>query len=179
MVVTRAGRLREWSKGDLRLYFVTFMVKTLTQSRLISGGAPSILPIRVPSPPPPAPNPNPNLYFQLNHTNSPPKLAWICLKNLAVLRHYVVVDGCGYTFTLNGRESWWGSTGSGGCTAKCAANGDETWLWPWQYHLSNVFLGSCWSNEYCRPFGAFLARERKKWIPISRWSLRMMGSQPT
>ena len=56
MVVTRAGRLREWSKGELQLYFVTLMVKTLTQSRLISGAAP----LNPPYPPPPT-NPNPNL----------------------------------------------------------------------------------------------------------------------
>ena len=92
------------------------------------------------------------IYFQLNNTNSPPKLAWIYLKNHAVLRHCVFVDGCGYTFTLDGQKSWWGATGSGGRTAKCAANEDETWLWPWQYHLSDVFLGSCWSNEYCVGF---------------------------
>ena len=51
VVVTRAGRLREWSKGELRLSFVTFMVKTLTQSRLISGAAP----LNPPYPPQPQP----------------------------------------------------------------------------------------------------------------------------
>ena len=56
MLVTRDGRLREWSKGELRLYFVTFMVKTLTQSRLISGAAPLNPPY-----PTPLPKPNPNL----------------------------------------------------------------------------------------------------------------------
>ena len=44
----------------------------------------------------------------------------------AVLRHCVFVDGCDYTFTLDGQKSWWGATGSGGRTAKCAANEDET-----------------------------------------------------
>ena len=39
-----------------------------------------------------------------------------------------------------------------GRTVKCAANKDETWLWPWQYHLSDVFLGSCWSIEHCVGF---------------------------
>ena len=87
------------------------------------------------------------------------------------------VNGCGYTITLDGQKSWWGATGSGGRTAKCAANEDGTWLWTLQYHLSNIFLGSCWNNEYC--IGFFLARARKKRIPISRWSLRMTGCQPT
>ena len=41
----------------------------------------------------------------------------------------------------------------------------------------NVFLGSGWGNEYCVVF--FLAQARKKWIPISRWSLRKTGCQPT
>ena len=96
------------------------------------------------------------IYFQLNNSNFPfsphkkKKLAWIYLKNHAVLRHCVFVDGCGYTFTLDGQKSWWGATGSAGRTAKCAANEDE--IWPWQYHLSNVFLGSCWSIEYCVGF---------------------------
>ena len=93
-----------------------------------------------------------NIQKSIFDTNSPPKLAWICLKSLAVLRHCVFVDGCGCTFTLDGQKSWWGATGSGGRIAKCAANEDETWPWPWQYHLSNVFLGSCWSNEYCVGF---------------------------
>ena len=66
----------------------------------------------------------------------PPKLAWICLRNHAVLRQCLFVDGCGYTFSLDGQKSWWGATGSGRRTAKCAAKEDETWLWPWQYHLS-------------------------------------------
>ena len=30
----------------------------------------------------------------------------------------------------------------------------------------------------CQFFGDFLARARKKWISISRWSLRMTGCQP-
>ena len=66
------------------------------------------------------------IYFQLNNTNSPPKLARICLKNHAVLHHCVLVDGWGYTFTLDSQKSWWGATGSGGRTVKCAANEDET-----------------------------------------------------
>ena len=84
----------------------------------------------------------------IKQSNSPPKLAWMYLKNHAVLRHCVFVDDCGYTFTLDGQKSWWSATGSGGRTAKCAANEDEIWPRPWQYHLSDVFLGSCWSNEY-------------------------------
>ena len=78
--------------------------------------------------------------FSIKQNQSPPKLAWICLKNHAVLRHCVFVDGCGYTFTLDGQKSWWGSTGSGGRTAKCAANKGETWLWPWQYILPIKFF---------------------------------------
>ena len=38
----------------------------------------------------------------------------------------VFVDGCGFTFTLDGQKSWWGATGSGGRTSKCAANENET-----------------------------------------------------
>ena len=66
------------------------------------------------------------IYFQLNNTNSPQKLARICLNNHAALLHCVFVDGCGYTFTLDGQKSWWGATGSGGRTVKGAANEDET-----------------------------------------------------
>ena len=88
------------------------------------------------------------------------KLAWIYLKNHAVLRHWVFVDGCGHTFTLDGQKSWWSATGSGGSNVKCAANEDETWLWPWQYHLSDVFLGSCWSNEYCVGFFSGTGEEK-------------------
>ena len=55
--------------------------------------------------------------FSIKQNQSRPKLAWICLKNHAVLRHCVFVDGCGYTFTLDSQKSWWGATGSGGCTA--------------------------------------------------------------
>ena len=102
------------------------------------------------------------IYFQLNSTNSPQKLAWICLKNRALLCHCVVVDSWGYTFTLDGQKSWWGATGSGGRTVKCAANEDETWLWPWQYYLSNVFLGSCWSKEYCVGFSVTFWHGRGK-----------------
>ena len=43
--------------------------------------------------------------------------------------NYCIVLYC----TLDGQESWWGATGSERRTAKCAANEDETWLWPWQY----------------------------------------------
>ena len=69
--------------------------------------------------------------FSIKQYQFPPpqkkkKLALICLTNHAVLRHCVFVDGCGYTFTLDGQKSWWGATGSGGRTAKCAANEDET-----------------------------------------------------
>ena len=110
--------------------------------------------------------------FSIKQYQFPPKLAWIYLKNHAVLRHCVFVDGCGYTFTLDGQKSWWGATGSGGRTAKCAANEDETWLWPWQYHvyLSNtcrcIFLGTCYSNECCVGFFIdFLARAREKMDP--------------
>ena len=117
-----------------------------------------------------------NLFSIKQYQFPPPKL--IYLKNHAVLSHCVFVDGGGYTFTLDGQKSWWSATGSGGRTAKCAANEDETWLWPWQYHLSDVFLGSCWSNEYCVGF-FFLTWARKKWIPISRWSLGMTWCQPT
>ena len=100
-----------------------------------------------------------------------PKLAWICLKNHAVLRH------CGYTFTLDGQKSLWGGTGSGGCTAKCAAKEDETWLWPWQCYLSMFSSAAAGVMNTVSVF--FLARARKKWIPISRWSLRMTGCQLT
>ena len=79
----------------------------------------------------------------------PKKLAWICLKTHAVLLHCVFVDGCGYTFTVDGQKSWWGVTGSGGRTAKCPPTRTKlNYAWPWQYHLSNVFLSSSWSNEY-------------------------------
>ena len=74
--------------------------------------------------------------FSIKQYQFPPKLAWICLKSHAVLRHCLFVDGCGYTFSLDGQKSWWGGTGSGGRTAKCAAKEDETWLWPWQCHIS-------------------------------------------
>ena len=116
--------------------------------------------------------------FSIKQYQFPPKLAWICLKNHAVLRHCLFVDGCGYTFSLDGQKSWWGATGSGGRTAKCAANEDETWLWPWQYHLSDVFLGSCWSNEYCVGF-FFLTRARKKMDPHKSVVFRYEGCQPT
>ena len=35
------------------------------------------------------------------------------------------VDDYGYTFTLHGQKSWWGATGSGGRTVKCAATRTE------------------------------------------------------
>ena len=103
--------------------------------------------------------------FSIKQYQSPPhppppkkkkKLARICLKNHAVLPRHC------YTFTLVGQKSWWGATGSGGRTAKCAANEDETWLWPWQYHLSNVFLSRCWSNEYCVGFSVTFWHGRGK-----------------
>ena len=34
----------------------------------------------------------------------------------------------------------------------CGQRGRNLTQWPWQYHLSNVFLGSCWSDEYCVGF---------------------------
>ena len=43
-------------------------------------------------------------------------------------------------------------------TTECAANEDETW--PWQYHLSNAFLGSCWSNEYYVGFFSGMGEEK-------------------
>ena len=65
--------------------------------------------------------------FSIKQYQSPPqKLARICLKNHAVLRHCVFVYGGGYTFTLDAQKSWWGATGSGGRTVKCAVNEDET-----------------------------------------------------
>ena len=117
------------------------------------------------------------MYFQLNNTNSPPKKIGMNLFKESRrtsplcdrqrLRLYVYPRR---PEVMVGRDR--------GCTAKCAANEDETWLWLWQYYLSRVFLGSCWSNEYCVGFGDFLARARKKWIPISRWALHMTGCSP-
>ena len=62
--------------------------------------------------------------FSIKQYQFPPKIG-LNLKNHAVLRHCVFVDGCGYTFTLVGQKSWRGATGSGGRTSKCAANEDE------------------------------------------------------
>ena len=70
----------------------------------------------------------------------------------------MLVDGCGYTFTLDGQKSWWGETGSEGRTAKCAANEDETWLRPWQY-------------MYCTYQMFFLAAAGvKNTVSVFRWS---------
>ena len=109
----------------------------------------------------------------------PKKLAWICLKTHAVLLHCVFVDGCGYTFTVDGQKSWWGVTGSGGRTAKCPPTRTKlNYAWPWQYHLSNVFLGSSWSNEYCVGFFFFLAGRGKKWIPkyVKAFQFKILNS---
>ena len=73
--------------------------------------------------------------------------------------------------------SWWGATGSGGRTTECAANEDETR--PWQYHLSKLMFSSAAAGVMNTVSVFFLAWARKKWIPISRWSLCMMGCQPT
>ena len=97
--------------------------------------------------------------FSIKQYQFPPKLAWICLKNHSALRHCLFVDGCGYTFSLDGQKSWWGATGSGGRTAKCAAKEDETWLWPWQYHLSMFSPASAGVMNTVSVF--FLARARK------------------
>ena len=63
--------------------------------------------------------------FSIKQYQFPPKIG-LNLKNHAVLRHCVFVDGCGYTFILDGQKSWWGAAGSGGRTAKCAVNEDVT-----------------------------------------------------
>ena len=109
-----------------------------------------------------------------------PNLAWICLKNHAVLRHCVFVDGCVYTFTLDGQKWRWGTTGSEGRTAKCAANEDETWLRPRQYMYCTYqmfFLAAAGVKNTASVFRWPSSTGEEKMDPISRWSLRMTGCQ--
>ena len=64
--------------------------------------------------------------FSIKQYQFPQKIGLNLFKESRRLHHFVFVDCCCYTFTLVGQKSWWGATGSGGHTAKCAANEDET-----------------------------------------------------
>ena len=63
--------------------------------------------------------------FSIKQYQFPPKIGVNLFKE-SRRTYCVFVEGCGYTFTLDGQKSRWGSTGSGGRTAKCAAKEDET-----------------------------------------------------
>ena len=48
------------------------------------------------------------------------------IKNLTILPHCVFVDDCGYNLPFGRPEVKVGRDTGRGCTAKCAANEDET-----------------------------------------------------
>ena len=66
-----------------------------------------------------------------------------------------------------------------GHTARCAANEEETWLRPWQYHLWMFFSAAPGVMNAARFATSWHGRGQILWIPTSGWSLRLMECQPT
>ena len=108
-----------------------------------------------------------NIFSIKQYQFPPKKLARICLKNHAVLRHCFFADGCGYTFL-----PWTARSHSG---ARQGGEGVPPSVQPtrtkldydhgntyYSMYLSNVFLGSCWSNEYCVGFSVTSCHGRGK-----------------
>ena len=102
-----------------------------------------------------------NLFSIKQQTNSPPKIGLNLFKESRRTSPLCVRRRLRLYIYPRRPEVIWGATGSGGRTAKCFDYDHGN-------NLSNVFLGSCWSNEYCVGFSVTFWHGRgKKWIPIS------------
>ena len=66
-----------------------------------------------------------HLYNQLIPIPIPPKIGLNLFKE-PCRTSPLCVNRRRYTFTLDSQKSWWGATGIGGYTAKCAVIEDET-----------------------------------------------------